>query len=134
MTETLTYDESREASMIAGEMAASRLHDLIQERLQELALLGFTQADIARAIGATQQQVGHWLVEPRNITVRSAGRLLSGLQAHLLFDLDRYEDIEAGNCPAPTPAPQAPRVTVIHPHATELQAPTPTSIRILAGV
>lgn len=88
--------EQREATFILGETAAGRLYSLVQERLEELRAQGpFTQADIAARLGTSEQLVSRWLTEPRNMTVRSAGRLLAALDAHLLFELDRFEDIAA---------------------------------------
>lgn len=100
MPENLTLREHREATHYSGEMASSRLHDIILERFAELQELGLTQADVAARLGLSQQQVARWMGEPRNMTIKSAGRLLSALEAHLLFDLDRFELIRAGNCPA----------------------------------
>src|SRR5579862_7681978 len=94
----LTATERREASRIMGEIAANRLHVLLEERMAELGA-AFTQADLARQIGATEQQVSQWLNAPRNMTVKSAGRLVAGMRALLAFDLDRAESMGAGNTP-----------------------------------
>lgn len=94
----ITLQERREASHILGEMAASRLFDLIRERLDELATReGLTQADLAKRLGLKEQQVSRWVTHPRNITVKSAGRLLGALEAYLEFGLERFEDVNAGN-------------------------------------
>lgn len=84
----------RESIYVLGEMAASRLFALIHSRIEELhATQGLTQADIAARVGVSEQRISHWLSEPRNMTVRSAGRLLGALESHLLFEIDRFEDI-----------------------------------------
>lgn len=101
MAEPLNRKQREEASFVLGEMAAGRLFALVHERIEELRQNNeLSYHDIADRIGATDQQVSRWLSEPRNMTVRSAGRLLAGLEAHLLFELDRFESIHAGNCPA----------------------------------
>jgi transcriptional regulator with XRE-family HTH domain len=109
-----TPAEQREATHVLGEMAASRLFALIHERLEELqSCRPFTQAELASRLGTSEQNVSRWLTEPRNMTVRTAGRLLGALEAHLLFELDRFEDIGsqsiAGNgalAPLKTKQPQ----------------------------
>ncbi len=103
MTDLITAREIREATHYAGDMAASRLHDLIEERFRELEAAGDTQADVARRLGLAPQQVQRWIAEPTNMTIRSAGRLLAALDAHLIFQLDRYEEILAGNSAPPKP-------------------------------
>ena len=67
--------DRRETSQIAGEMAAQRLHDLIEDRFEELQI---TQAEIAERIDAREQQVSRWVARVSNMTVKSAGRLLAG--------------------------------------------------------
>lgn len=98
MRNDLTKRKSLEATHILGELAASRLFSLIHERFAELqASEGLTQADLAHKLGISEQAVSRWMVEPRDMRVRSAGRLLAALNAHLLFSIDKFEDIQAGN-------------------------------------
>jgi transcriptional regulator with XRE-family HTH domain len=121
MHDDLTYREKIDAAAVAGEMAASRLHGLLVERFEELQAQGVTQADVARNLGATPQQVGKWLIEPRNMTIRSIGRLLSAMRAHLLLDTERYEDIQGGNA---APAPPAVNMIFQQPqHSFYLEKP-----------
>lgn len=102
MTDSLTRKEEIEGSFIAGDIAAGELFELIQNRLEELqAASDLTQAELAFRIGASEQQVSKWLAQPRNMTIKSAGRLFHALRAHLKFDLDRYETIAIGNQCAP---------------------------------
>jgi transcriptional regulator with XRE-family HTH domain len=96
MGDAATPGELREATHIMGEMAASRLHSVIEDRLAEVSDR-LSRADIARRLGVSEQQLSRWITHPRNMTVKSAGRLLAALEAQLLFELDRYEDIAKGN-------------------------------------
>jgi transcriptional regulator with XRE-family HTH domain len=106
--------EELEATHVMGEIAASRLFSLIHERLEELKEeKGLTQAQVAGRLGVSEQLVSRWLAEPRNITVKAAGRLLAALEAGLLFDLDRFEDIARSNAaPASRVHPPISRVEI----------------------
>jgi DNA-binding transcriptional regulator YiaG len=98
MPNNQTTRERIESTHVAGELAASRLFSLIHERFFELQKKeALTQAEIARRLGVSEQAVSRWLVEPRDMRVRSAGRLLAALEGHLLFSIDRFEDIRRGN-------------------------------------
>lgn len=98
--------QRREAAQIMGEMAASRLHSLFEDRLTEVAGR-ISQVDIARRLGISEQQVSRWLGQPRNITVKSAGRLMAALDAHLLFEMERFEEMGRGNIGILPPASAA---------------------------
>lgn len=100
----ITYQERREASHVIGEMAASRLHDVIRDRLETISERdGLTQSELAKRLGIPEQQLSHWLTAPRNMTVKSAGRLMAALEAYLTFDIEPFESIgKIGNAPAST--------------------------------
>jgi transcriptional regulator with XRE-family HTH domain len=94
MPNTVTNADRREAGAVMAEMASDRLFTLINERFEELQVKhGLSQSDIARRMGAAPQAICRWMREPRNLTIKTAGRLLAALEAHLLFDLDRFEDM-----------------------------------------
>jgi len=98
MRETVSLRDQREATHIAGEMAAQQLHAIIQERFEILRQRdGITKRDLARRLGVSDQLVSRWMAEPRNITVKSAGRLLAALDSHLGFELECYENILNAN-------------------------------------
>ena len=100
MADDLTHADRREAGHILAEMAADRLFVLINERYEGLAATaGLTQAEIARRMGVAPQLVNKWFREPRNMTVKTAGRLMAAMEAHLLFDLDAFEHM-GGNAAA----------------------------------
>jgi transcriptional regulator with XRE-family HTH domain len=116
MPDELTRAQQREATHILGEMAASRLFAIIHQRLEELQSKGdFTQVEIAARLGVSEQLVSRWLREPRNMTVRGAGRLLGALDAHLCFELERFEDVlgqHGANASGSVLPASAPRVVV----------------------
>ena len=98
MSVDVTPQERRESTHVLGEMAAQRLHALLKERFEALRVSeGLTKADLATRLGIAEQLVSRWLCEPRNMTVKSAGRLAAALEAHLLFDLDTFEMITGSN-------------------------------------
>lgn len=100
MRREITISERREATHIAGEMTAHQLFSMIHERFEFLRERdGLTKHDVAIRLGVSDQLVSRWMSEPRNITVKSAGRLLAALDAHLGFEVDCYEDVNAHNQP-----------------------------------
>ena len=112
--------------MMTG-LAASRLHSLFEERLEELyEQSGLTQKEVAHRIGATDQQVSQWLRAPRNMTVRSAGRLMGGMGAQLVFDIERDEHKVGGNAP-PAQANSAGPATSTNPINFNIQGPLVTT-------
>ncbi len=46
---------------------------------------GLRQADLAAALGVSRPQIHEWLSDPRNMTLKAAGRLLlaMGAEAHV---------------------------------------------------
>ena len=120
--------ERREASHVLGEMAASRLHDLIVVRLNEMAEReGLSQAELADRLGLKVQQVSRWISHPRNITVKSAGRLLGALDAQLVFELERFEDQRQGNQAHRSESVSAPTTIPLKTGNLTLTAPVSTS-------
>jgi transcriptional regulator with XRE-family HTH domain len=98
MDKIITEAEQREATYVLGEMAATRLFSLLHERMEELSeKFGIKQSEIARKLGVSEQQVSRWLLQPRNMTVRSAGRLLGAMNAHLVFELEKFEHLTSNN-------------------------------------
>lgn len=96
----LSPQEQNEATHIMGEMAASRLHDLLHLRFEELSEQhGLTRREVARRLGTTEQQLSRWMSEPRNMTVKSAGRLMAALDAYLGFVCEPTADGITENCP-----------------------------------
>ena len=50
---------------------------------------GLRQADLAAALGVSRPQIHEWLSDPRNMTLKAAGRLL------LAMDAEAYVEVRA---------------------------------------
>lgn len=134
MPKQITKRDEREAAHVMGEMAAAQLFALIHERLAELKARDptFTQSVLAKRLGVSEQLVSRWLTEPRNLTIRSAGRLLAALEAQLLFELDRFEDMAVSNATMAFPA-----TTVVYVGTgggtSTVTAPPDAPIKVVSG-
>ena len=47
------------------------------------AMDGLRQADLAKALGVSRPQIHEWLSDPRNMTIKAAGRLLLAMDARV---------------------------------------------------
>lgn len=62
------------------------------ERLK--ATEGLRQADLAAALGVSRPQIHEWLSDPRNMTLKAAGRLLLAMDAALDLDIRASEPLQ----------------------------------------
>ena len=51
---------------------------------------GLRQADLAAALGVSRPQIHEWLSDPRNMTLKAAGRLLLAMDAEARIELTRF--------------------------------------------
>ncbi len=51
------------------------------------AVEGLRQADLAAALGVSRPQIHEWLSDPRNMTLKAAGRLLLAMDAEALVEI-----------------------------------------------
>ena len=88
------FDHEEQAQAIAR--AQDAVWRGVVARFEQLkAAQGLRQADLAAALGVSRPQIHEWLSDPRNMTLKAAGRLLLAMDAHA------HVEVQAG-CDAAT--------------------------------
>lgn len=81
--------------MIAAERAQAAMWRGVVARFEHLrAANGLRQSDLAAALGVSRPQIHEWLSNPRNMTLKAAGRLLLAMDAEPRVVVRTPEDFE----------------------------------------
>lgn len=115
-----------------------------------------TQADVASALGTSEQLVSRWLSGPSNMSIETAGRLAAALRGHLQVTVAPWEDAARGNyfhpysmdnapitgtvkLPIAAPAKRGQAETfslgtpALSPQRSDAGSKTPTRVRVLTS-
>lgn len=101
MSSDIDYPEGVPADIwdqeIQGEMLVLALYSQVRRRFRELEKSeGLTQTALAERMGLSRAQISRWFVNPSNMTLRTAGRLLCAMGRSLDLRLcDPYKPLTA---------------------------------------
>lgn len=89
------FGPEEQALAVAGAQAA--MWRGVVTRFEHLkAAAGLRQADLAAALGVSRPQIHEWLSDPRNMTLKAAGRLLLAMDARAQVEVRPAGEADGG--------------------------------------